>query len=230
MKHARFTLYALAAASLLSVSSVGADARSEYWEQKVTLFNLLPIEEDDIVFLGNSITDGSEFHELFYNPKIKNRGINSDVISGVKERLYQITDGNPSKIFLLIGINDISHGKTADQIAAEYEGLVKDIREASPETTLYVQSIMPINNDFGRYKNLKGRENTVIEVNKKLRDIAVRNGAQYVDLWPVLADPATGKLRRQFTNDGLHLLGKGYKAWADAISDLVTSSPNQKFQ
>lgn len=227
MRHARFTLYALAAASLLSVSSVGADARSEYWEQKVTLFNLLPIEEDDIVFLGNSITDGSEFHELFYNPKIKNRGINSDVISGVKERLYQITDGNPSKIFLLIGINDISHGKTADQIAAEYEGLVKDIREASPETTLYVQSIMPINNDFGRYKNLKGRESTVIEVNKKLRDIAVRNGAQYVDLWPVLADPATGKLRRQFTNDGLHLLGKGYKAWADAISDLVTPSPNQ---
>lgn len=228
MKHSLSPIYTLAIASLVLLSCASANARSEYWEQRVTLFNLLPVEEDDIVFLGNSITDGSEFHEIFYNPNIKNRGINSDVISGVRERLYQVTDGAPSKIFLLIGINDISHGKTPDQIAREYEALVREIRAKSPETTLYVQSIMPINNDFGRYKNLKGREKTITEVNSKLREIASRNGAVYVDLWPVLADPSTGKLRREFTNDGLHLLGKGYRAWADAISDLVVTSPNNQ--
>lgn len=228
MKKTLISAYTFAVASLLLASSASVSARSEYWEQRVTLFNLLPVEEGDIVFLGNSITDGSEFHEIFFNPNIKNRGINSDVISGVRERLYQVTDGAPSKIFLLIGINDISHGKTAEQIAEEYEGLVKDIRAASPETTLYVQSIMPINNDFGRYKNLKGKEKTITEVNSRLREIANANGAVYVDLWPVLADSSTGKLRRQFTNDGLHLLGKGYKAWADAISDLVGPSPNNK--
>lgn len=125
-----------------------ADARSEYWYQRVTLFDLLPVEPGDIVFLGNSITDGGEFTELFDNPSIKNRGISSDVISGVKERLHQVTDNHPSKIFLLIGINDVSHNRTVMQLAAEYEDLVKSIRSESPESHLYIQSLMPINNDW----------------------------------------------------------------------------------
>ena len=210
----------LLAATLL-LSPLPADARSEYWHQRVTLFDLLPVEPGDIVFLGNSITDGGEFTELFNNPDIKNRGISSDVISGVKERLYQVTANHPSKIFLLIGINDVSHGHSVDNLAENYEDLVKRIRQESPESKLYIQSIMPINNDFGRYKNLKGKEQVVVDLNNRLKKIAENNGAVYVDLWPALADKKTGKLRREFTNDGLHLLGKGYDAWADAIRNLV---------
>ena len=214
------------AAILLSVVSqftLSADAapRSEYWHQRVTLFDLLPVEKGDIVFLGNSITDGGEFTELFDNPSIKNRGISSDVISGVAERLHQVTDYNPSKIFLLIGINDVSHNLSVSRMAEDYENLVKRIRKESPESKLYIQSLMPINNDFGRYKNLKGKEATVKQLNQRLKEIAQRNGAVYVDLWPALADKKTGKVRREFTNDGLHLLGKGYDAWADAIRHLV---------
>lgn len=207
--------------ALLCFAPLEISARSEYWHQRVTLFDLLPVEPGDIVFLGNSITDGGEFTELFDNPSIKNRGISSDVISGVKERLYQVTKNNPSKIFLLIGINDISHNLSVSKLAVEYEDLVKNIRGEAPLSKLYVQSIMPINNDFGRYKNLKGKENTIKELNKRLKEIAERNGAEYVDLWPALADQKTGKLRKEFTNDGLHLLGKGYDAWADAIRNLV---------
>ncbi len=195
-------------------------ARSEYWHQRVSLFDKLPVVRGDIVFLGNSITDGGEFSELFGKENIKNRGINSDVISGVKERLRQVTDGNPAKIFLLIGINDISHNLLPEALAARYEELVKEIRNQSPSTTLYIQSIMPINNDFARYKNLKGKEKVIVSVNKYLKEIAERNGAIYIDLWPALSDDS-GKLRKEFTNDGLHLLGKGYKAWAAQLSEYV---------
>ncbi len=202
-------------------SAVSASPRSEYWEQKVTLFNIIPVEPGDIVFLGNSITDGGEFSELFDDITIKNRGISSDVISGVMERLYQVVDHSPSKIFLLIGINDVSHNLSVDRLAEEYGKLVREIREKAPDTRLYIQSVMPINNDFGRYRNLKGKESTVVRFNERIKEIASVNGAVYVDLWPALADPSTGKLKKEFTNDGLHLLGKGYKAWADAIRPLV---------
>mgnify|MGYP000774221942 FL=1 len=202
-------------------SAVSASPRSEYWEQKVTLFNIIPVEPGDIVFLGNSITDGGEFSELFDDITIKNRGISSDVISGVIERLYQVVDHSPSKIFLLIGINDVSHNLSVDRLAEEYGKLVREIREKAPDTRLYIQSVMPINNDFGRYRNLKGKESTVVRFNERIKEIASVNGAVYVDLWPALADPSTGKLKKEFTNDGLHLLGKGYKAWADAIRPLV---------
>lgn len=212
---------------LLAGSSIGtAEARSLYWEQKTTLFDKLPIGQDDIVFLGNSITDGGEWTELFSMGNIKNRGISGDVISGVRERLAQVTDGKPAKIFLLIGINDVSKSVTAEEIARQYEELVKEIRTATPETELYIQSIMPINNDFGRYKGLIGTEPVVKELQSLIPEIAKRNGAEYIDLWPVLAEPETGKLSPKYTNDGLHLTGEGYAAWASAIEKYVKSPNN----
>ncbi|MBD5200483.1 MAG: sialate O-acetylesterase [Bacteroidales bacterium] len=217
--------FILPAALLLAGSlflPLQACARSAYWEQKVSLFDKLPVHENDIVFLGNSITDGGEWQELLNMANVKNRGISADVISGVRDRLHQVTDGHPKKIFLLIGINDVSHNLGAGKIASEYEKLVQEIRTQSPETQLYIQSVMPINNDFGRYKNLKGQEKTVTQLNEKLKTIADEHGAIYVDLWPALADPATGKLKRNFTNDGLHLTGEGYRAWIDLIRPLVT--------
>lgn len=214
---------AVAVALLLGLGADApfANAQSEYWKARVSLFDLLPINSDDVVFLGNSITDGGEFHELLGRNDVRNRGIQSDVISGVKKRLDQVTDGHPRKIFLLIGINDVSHALSARQIADSYSDLVKEIRKRSPETKLYIQSVMPIDNGFRRYKNLIGRENVIPELNKKLKTIAAENGAVYVDLWPALADSRTGKLRKGFTFDGLHLSGKGYKAWMDAIQPFI---------
>lgn len=195
-------------------------ARSAYWEQRVSLFDKLPIYENDIVFLGNSITDGGEWQELFQMGNVKNRGISSDVIDGVRDRLSQVTDGHPQKIFLLIGINDVSHHLGVTKIAEKYERLVKEIRRQTPGTQLYLQSVMPINNDFARYKNLRGEEQTVVDLNKRILRIAEENGAVYIDLWPALADSA-GKLKRGYTNDGLHLTGDGYKAWISLIEPYV---------
>lgn len=207
----------LLVATLLVAPAVHAD---EYWDQKTSLFDVLPVYPTDIVFLGNSITDGGEFAELFGMPNIKNRGIRSDVITGVEKRLGQVTSGRPAKIFLLIGINDVSHNLTVDQLAERYERLVKKIREQTPDTKLYIQSVMPINNDYKRYRNLTGREKVIPALNARLRGIASENGAEYVDLWPVLKTK-DGKLNPKYTNDGLHLNGSGYRAWARTIEPLV---------
>ncbi|MDE6810858.1 MAG: hypothetical protein K2J15_00745 [Muribaculaceae bacterium] len=204
-------------------------AQDEYWHQRVSLFDKLPVGNDDIVFLGNSITDGGEFQELFGMDNVLNRGIRSDRISGVKKRLDQITSGHPKKIFLLIGINDVADSRnTAESIAVNYEALIKEIRIKSPDTKLFVQSIMPINNDFRRYKSLIGREKIIPSLNEKLRVISEQNGCVFIDLWPALADPETGKLQKKFTNDGLHLTGAGYRAWSDLINEYVSDSSQEK--
>lgn len=207
---------------LLSIS-LGVEnvmAVDKYWEQKVTLFNQLPINSSDIVFLGNSITDGGNFEELFKRQDVKNRGIRSDAIPGVLKRLDQVTKWEPKKIFLLIGINDVSHGLTVDELAKRYENLVDEIQKRSPSTQLYLQSVMPINNTFGVYKSLKGKENVVTQFNERIKEIAGRKGVKYVDLWPVLSD-GKGSLKRNFTNDGLHLTGTGYRAWTDFIRPML---------
>lgn len=205
---------------LAGVTSGISAYADEYWDQKTSLFEILPVYQDDIIFLGNSITDGGEFTELFDLPNIKNRGIRSDVITGVEKRVSQVTSGHPKKIFLLIGINDISHGHSTDELARRYERLVKRIRNESPQTKLYLQSVMPVNNTLKRYKNLIGKEKTIKDFNRRIETIAHDNGAEYVDLWPALADKY-GRLPLAYTNDGLHLNGRGYRVWTDAIRDLV---------
>lgn len=210
---------AIAILALMLVPAV-SDADS-YYDRKVSLFELLPIDSDDIVFMGNSITDGGEFQELLDNPNVKNRGISSDVISGVEKRLAQVMLGKPAKLFLLIGINDVSHNLTVAQLSRKYERLVKNLRMLSPGTKVYLQSVMPVNNDFKRYKSLVGKEKVIKGFNAEIKRIAAENGCTFIDLTPALADPATGKLRRNFTNDGLHLTGAGYKAWMEVVRPYV---------
>lgn len=210
---------ALLTAALLLMPTFQANA-DKYWEQKVSLFDHLPITENDIVFLGNSITDGGNFEELFKREDVKNRGIRSDIIPGVMKRLDQVVKGHPRKIFLLIGINDVSHGHSIDKLAQRYENLVKEIMRRSPQTKLYLQSIMPIDNRFGVYRNLRGKEQTVMDFNKRIQAIAEENGLTYIDLWPVLSDKE-GRMRSDFTNDGLHLTGPGYHAWTNAIRHFL---------
>lgn len=205
---------------MLPVLCVILASADEYWDQRVSHFALLPVHENDIVFIGNSITDGGELNELFENERVLNRGIRSDDIPGVIRRLKEVTDGHPKKIFLLIGVNDISHGLSVDTLAARYAKLVNMIRSQTPDTKLYLQSVMPVNNSFKRYKSMRGKEPVIKAFNKKIKEIAESSGSVYVDLWPFLSDDK-GNLRREFTNDGLHLTGKGYRAWAKGIRHLV---------
>ena len=207
------------------VFSVSIKADS-YYDRLVSLFEILPIGSDDIVFLGNSITDGGEFQELLNNSHVKNRGISSDVIGGVEKRLEQVMSGKPAKVFLLIGINDVSHNLTVNQLASRYEKLVKKMRELSPDTKIYLQSVMPINNDFKRYKNLIGKEQTIKNFNREIEKIAKENGCTYINLTGALSDNKTGKLKREYTNDGLHLTGAGYKAWINFVKPYINEQIN----
>ncbi|MDE7414226.1 MAG: GDSL family lipase [Muribaculaceae bacterium] len=202
------------------ISSSPKVRADEYWDQKVSLFDTLPIYPKDIVFVGNSITDGGHFNELFEMDNVKNRGIRSDGITGVQKRITQVTKGHPRKIFLLIGINDIAGNHSVATLSKRYEELVDSIRSQSPESQLYLQSVMPVNNSFKRYKTLYGKEATIKSFNKEIEKIATRKGAVYIDLWPFLSD-SNGRLKREYTNDGLHLKGAGYKAWVKGIEKYV---------
>ena len=87
-----------------------------YYHQRATLFSLLPKSDSDILFVGNSITDGGEWGEQFNDLRIKNRGISGDITTGVMHRLSDIASGRPAKVFLLIGVNDVARGTSTDSI------------------------------------------------------------------------------------------------------------------
>ena len=205
----------LAALMGLALSAQQAN-QDPYYARRATLFDELPIGKKDIVMLGNSLTDGCEFNELMGNSHIKNRGIVGDIVQGMIDRIDPIIKGKPKKLFIMCGVNDISHGVTADSIARATERLIVMVQQGSPRTRIYLQSLLPFNNDVREWKLLVGRDHVVVEANALLEQVARRHGVTWINLYPLFADDQ-GRLRADLTNDGLHLMGPGYLLWRDAL-------------
>lgn len=193
---------------------------STYYYQRASHFETLPVTTKDIVFLGNSITDGAEWAELFENSRIKNRGISGDTTWGVYDRLDAILKGQPKKIFLLIGINDIGRGRNDQYVTDGIERIVKKIREVSPHTQLYVQSLLPVNPVYGKFDGHTSQWQRIPGINRTVQAIATRYDATYIDLFSHFVD-AEGKMNANYSNDGLHLLGKGYQVWKQAVLPYI---------
>ncbi len=192
-----------------------------YYNQRLSLFEKMPDTKGEIIFLGNSITDGGEWCELLGNPKAKNRGISGDTTDGVLFRLNEVTRSKPAKVFLLIGINDLSRGIIKDSVFSNICAIAKKIRKDSPKTQVYVQSILPVNESFGLFKNHTNKTADVLWVNAQLKTWCEKEQVQYVDLYSRFKNPESELLNPQLTNDGLHLKGDGYLLWAETIKSYL---------
>lgn len=204
---------------------IGAFAQKEgkystYYYQRASLFEVLPVDSDDILFVGNSITDGGEWCELFQNPNVKNRGISGDTTQGVYDRLDALLKGTPAQIFLLIGINNVPRGESADSIAAGIRRIVQRIRQESPATEVLVQSVLPVTPQYGKFDGHTSRWQLVPEINRRVRRLAQEEKVTYIDLFSHFAD-AEGKMKPEYTNDGLHLKGNGYLLWKEMVQPFL---------
>lgn len=193
---------------------------STYYHQKVSQFRNLPETKNDIIFLGNSITDGGEWSEMSNDLRIKNRGISGDNTIGILNRLDEIYQRKPAKVFLLIGINDLKNGLTPDSISKNIFQIVSILKEKSPDTKLFVQSILPINDDFKQFPNHTAKASLIPVLNEQLKAAAQQYHYTYLD-FNVAFTNKDHKLRADFTNDGLHLLGKGYQHWKSLIFPYI---------
>ena len=218
MKRILFLLMAVATLSCMAQKKpVNPDV---YYARRATLFDLLPVYSSDIIMLGNSLTDGAEWNELFDNCHVKNRGIVGDIIPGFFERLEPILKGQPRKIFIMGDVNDISHGVSADSIVSAMTQVVTTIQARCPRTEIYVQSMLPFNNDVRLWKLLKGREQVVVDGNKGLESMCQRLGVTFINLYPLFVGE-NGKMKPEYTNDGLHLMGGAYLIWRDVLLPYI---------
>ena len=207
------------ASSLYSSPRIYTD---HYYKRFLQFMDEPAIGNKDIVMLGNSLTEnGGDWAARLGNKNVRNRGIIGDEVMGVYDRLHQILPGHPAKLFLLIGVNDVSHDLTTDTIVGMIRVTVERIRKESPDTKLYLQSLLPINESFGRYKRLAGKTNMIPEINKQLEELAKEKGLTYINLFPLFTEKGSNVLRAELTTDGLHLKEEGYKIWVKAIRKKI---------
>ncbi|MBQ8502238.1 MAG: serine hydrolase [Bacteroides sp.] len=190
-----------------------------YYKRFVQFMDEPAITSEDIVMLGNSLTEGGRDWNARIDSKRKivNRGIVGDDVQGVYDRLHQILPAQPAKLFLMIGVNDISHDLTADSIVSQIRKVVERIQLESPDTKLYLQSLLPFDESVGRYKRLTGKTDMVPQINIMLRALAKEKKLTYIDLFPLFCQKGTHVLRKELATDGLHLNDEGYAIWAKAL-------------
>ena len=225
--------------NIMKAMGAVAPYTDHYYKRKAVFDKESPITENDIVFLGNSLTEGGNWASYFPDVQkalqkkggaIRNRGIVGDTFGGIDDRLDQILPGKPKTIFFMSGANDVSHNLTADSIANGIMNVVRRIKKESPKTKVYLQSLLPINESFKRYRLLTGKTAMFSEINAKLEAMCKKEKVTFINLYPLfltngpadLALPASEQvLNPNITRDGLHVTKEGYKIWQEAIRKYV---------
>ncbi|MCQ2237639.1 MAG: serine hydrolase [Bacteroidaceae bacterium] len=190
-----------------------------HWWERYLQFQQQPVRSDDTVLLGNSLTEnGGDWAGLKW--PVRNMGVIGDDIAGINSRLNQVLEGHPDRLFLMAGINDVSHQLSTDEIVSQLAALVDRILRESPQTRLVLQSLLPINESFGRYSRLTGKTDQIPQINERLQQLAQQRGIPYVNLFPLFCENGTTVLRSELTTDGLHLNKKGYDIWCKALNSI----------
>ncbi len=195
------------------------DWTKKHYKERILSFMANPLPVGKIVFIGNSITEGGgDWSAKFGVPDIWNRGISGDVTDGVLARLDEITHAQPKAVFLLIGINDISNLyyqkqiPSTDYIATNILKIADKIHKQSPATKIYLQTVLPTTRTFTNEMELA--------VNSILRKNDPQGAYTLIDLHAAFADEQ-GQMKKEFTNDGIHLTNAGYGKWVEVVKPYI---------
>lgn len=189
--------------------------RPAKYVELVSKFKAEPFVKNDIVFLGNSITAGTDWGKLLGISNAKNRGISGDITFGVLERLQEVIDRKPSKVFILIGINDISRNIPDQVILTNYKKIIERIKKGSKKTQIYFYTLLPVNASFEKFKNHYGKDEHILYLNDQIRLLKAKK-VEIIDLYPAFID-GDKRLKAEVTKDGLHLIPSGYEIWKNLL-------------
>lgn len=168
-----------------------------------------------ILLLGDSITEVFPPDLGPDGTVIINKGISGNNTEDVYNRLDEVVSEKPDMVFLLIGTNDFAQGKSNMEIGENIFKILQKLKMSLPAAELFAVSILPV-------RDLDSRPNSrIIEVNKDLKKIAEKLDLNYFDLHFHFVD-SSGKLKKEFTEDGLHLTRKAYLAWNEILKDFLS--------
>ena len=186
-----------------------------HYQHRVSFFNKMKIKQGSKVFIGDSITEQCNWNELFNDGSLVNRGIGGDVTEKVLGRLDFLENTEPSTIFLQIGTNDLGQNKPVDQVADNYNKIIQKIIMLLPNVQIYVQSVLPINQDLHLIRREYYNNENIDLLNSLIKELE-GGSVKYLDLNSHFKD-SEGNLNREYSSDGLHLNGSGYQKWKNIL-------------
>lgn len=207
-----------------SKSELSSKTSAELFKE---LYKYSPAIDQEIVFLGNSITAAFQIEEYLPGYNIRNRGISGNTTKDILNRIDDIVGKNPGKVFIMMGINDIVENVPVKKMVINYSRILEKFKNESPETKIFIQSILPVTKEASNY--FSGDEHKINqminEVNNDLIQLAEESGITYIDLHTIFK--SNGELNQDYSWDGIHVNARGYERWFELIQPFIVNTDQQ---
>jgi len=168
------------------------------------------------LFIGDSITEGFNLEHYFPGNNMSNQGISGyssgEVLNAMNENWLAMA---PDMVFICLGTNDLARNIDVPEILGNLEKLVNDVRMNNKVSCrIFLTSLFPTRHNPPRPNPL------IRKFNVALHQLAEQLDCEYLHLNSFFCDE-NGMLKREFTQDGLHLNNDAYKIWTDLIRNLI---------
>lgn len=191
-------------------------------------------KKGQVVFTGSSLMEQFPLNEMLQGEALPYRVYNRGMSGFVAPQLLQVLDVcvvelAPAHVFLNIGTNDMSRPDYRQEaLLACYRRILEEILSHVPGVKLHLLGYYPVNPDLEGQEGwaaeaLRYRTNQVLrEANRGVEALAREMGAEYLDLNAPLLD-GQGRLRAQYTKEGIHLYPAGYQAVLGELLPVLRS-------
>lgn len=175
----------------------------------------------DIVFLGDSITEGwMDKRPAFFTRGRVDRGIAGQTSSQMVLRMMSdVVALRPKAVHIMAGTNDIA-GNTGPMTASmTQDNLAAMIDIARSHDIRVLLATIPPAAGFPWRPGIETRK-PISAMNQWIRQFAHESRSILVDYWPVL-DDGHGAMKPGLASDGVHPTQAGYDAMATVIEPIL---------
>lgn len=182
-------------------------------------------QDENIVFFGDSITEGYNVKEFYDEFRVVNSGISGntteDLINRIDRDLYNY---NPSTVIIQIGTNDIRASIKDEDIIKNLKTIIKGIRKNRKNASILIESIYPINREMDEeyWKDVNPDYNNkhITKLNKEIKELCKKEHIKYIDIYSKLLDD-NKNLKEVYSKEGLHLTDLGYYKVTKIIKEYL---------
>lgn len=164
----------------------------------------------DSIIIGDSITEAILDYDFLYSSSvIAKRGIGIGNSSEETETLIRLS---PKHIFFAFGMNDLEYfNGDAERFQERYKQTVLKIQTQLPETKIYMNSILPIQDSAIRKKPVYSN---IAFYNQKIQELCLEMELVYIDNGSLLSE-----LEDIYEKDGIHIKPSYYPLWLKHMSE-----------
>lgn len=160
----------------------------------------------EVVFMGNSITElWAYYHpEFFSGHHFCGRGISGQTSTQMLVRFTaDVVNLHPKAVVIMAGTNDVAHNEYYVKPEHVVENIVAMCNIANAHGIIPIICSIPPCSKFPWRLEIENPGQTIVDINKELKNYAKVNGLVYVDYHSALADEHLG-LPKELSNDGCH--------------------------